>query len=63
MILTNIHDVFDPGPNDISLDMEYENYESRYMLLESPIERSKEIAKGVQDARKWLNNHAVYKLL
>jgi predicted acylesterase/phospholipase RssA len=63
MVLVKLHDEYEPVPNDISLDMEYENYESRYMMLESPIDRSKEIDKGVQDAQNWLNNHAVYKLL
>jgi len=63
MILARTQDTLNQEPNEICLDIDMANYGNRFLTLESQIERAKEIARGAQDARAWLNNHAIYKLL
>jgi hypothetical protein len=44
-----------PGPTDICLDVDYEDFSHMLKLVDSPEEREREIDKGVANARQWIN--------
>jgi predicted acylesterase/phospholipase RssA len=56
MVLTYTQDTAKPGPTDICLDVDYEDFSHMLKLVDSPEEREREIGKGVANARQWISS-------
>jgi len=54
-VLTYTQDTAKPGPTDICLDVDYEDFSHMLKLVDSPEEREREIDKGVANTRQWIN--------